>query len=148
MFLLILWAMFGESISGVAPEGTKPPFAGIVFRAMPVATKIRIELATKGDNAYCVTIWADGKTPEDVAASVAKELRKRHWAVENKQGSSLLSISGFQNDGEIESITGLTMTLVASDARNLPLFPSIGRAPAAIKCKLLIQVDPLAREEK
>jgi hypothetical protein len=84
MFLIIL--MLGQilSLSNIL-QG--PPVAGITFRTLPVKTKIRLELVTTGDNSYRVAFWAEGKSPEEVAASVAKELTRggelpRHFHAE------------------------------------------------------------------
>jgi hypothetical protein len=135
---LALFALMGS----IAAEGQPAkPFAGISFRAVPDATKIQIELHTKGENSYRVTFTVEGKKNTEVRDRVAKELSRRHWDVEAK-GNGLVMVYGFKPaEGETEPITAITVTMYASDPRVPPPFPGIGHGES-VRSKVLIQMLP------
>ena len=124
------------------------PFAGISFRPLAEPHKIQIELHTKGENSYRVTLRVEGETRADVREVVTKELRRRHWDVEPKR-DGLVMVYGFKPaEGPTEPITGITITMWANQPGVPPPYPGIGHGEG-VRAKVLIQMEPgPALEEK
>lgn len=124
-------------------SATQPakPFAGISFQALADETKIQIEMHTKGENFYRVTLRAKGMDSTSVCDVVTKELQRRHWDVEAK-GKGLVMVYGFKPaEMPTEPIVAITVTMYASDPRVPPPFPGIGHVEP-VRSKVLIQMSP------
>ncbi len=121
-----------------------PAFAGIGFQPLPQKCKIEIELHTAIDNLYRVSFNVEGKTKLEVNEAVVKELKRHHWNVEAK-ASGLLVVRGYiPEDGVLERIQGITITLHACKPLESPLLPAISSV-RGIRCKvLLVHQEPNA----